>query len=236
MRPNRPIVAVTALALFCVLTWLMTSWSPVSLLDTEVSEAARRFGAARPGWVTAMRVITYAGDGAVMIVTAVVLGVVLLAKRRYRDVVVLAIAALAARGALMIVQPAIGRDRPVDGFVYVGLPAFPSGHTVQSGTVALLSVLLLWRWLPQRWRPIAVVAAAAWTGLVGLSRVALLAHWPSDVLGGWLLVIGVVLAAVEIVDRAGGWWRTRRRPPRTHPVPGGGGPPAASHRAASPSR
>ena len=63
--------------------------------------------------------------------------------------------------------------------------SFPSGHTVTAFTVALAL-----GWFMPRWRwPLLAVAA-----LVGISRIAVGAHFPSDVLAGALLGIGSTLA------------------------------------------
>jgi undecaprenyl-diphosphatase len=47
---------------------------------------------------------------------------------------------------------------------------------------------------------ITATAAVLFAGVIGLSRVALLAHWPSDVLGGYLLASAVVPAACAWVS------------------------------------
>ncbi len=60
--------------------------------------------------------------------------------------------------------------------------SFPSGHAMGSMTLAAVLVLLAWR---TRWRwPVAIVASA-FVALVGLSRVYLGVHYPSDILAGW---------------------------------------------------
>ncbi|QNP42046.1 phosphatase PAP2 family protein [Lysobacter solisilvae (ex Woo and Kim 2020)] len=60
--------------------------------------------------------------------------------------------------------------------------SFPSGHAMGSMTLAWVCALLAWR-TPWRW-PVAF-AAFAFTALVGLSRVYLGVHYPSDILAGW---------------------------------------------------
>ena len=60
--------------------------------------------------------------------------------------------------------------------------SFPSGHAMGSMTLAWVVVLLAWR---TRWRTPVLVAAVAFAVLVGLSRVYLGVHYPSDILAGW---------------------------------------------------
>lgn len=60
--------------------------------------------------------------------------------------------------------------------------SFPSGHAMGSMTLAWVCLLLAWR---TRWRWPVAVAALVFTLLVGLSRVYLGVHYPSDILAGW---------------------------------------------------
>lgn len=60
--------------------------------------------------------------------------------------------------------------------------SFPSGHAMGSMTLAWVCVLLAWR---TPWRVPVTIVAAAFTALVGLSRVYLGVHYPSDIVAGW---------------------------------------------------
>jgi len=66
---------------------------------------------------------------------------------------------------------------------------FPSGHAMAAASLTLALAMVAW---PTRWRRLALAGAIVWTLLIGLSRVYLGAHWPSDVAGGW--AAGVALA------------------------------------------
>ncbi|MFW6125077.1 MAG: phosphatase PAP2 family protein [Pirellulales bacterium] len=87
---------------------------------------------------------------------------------------------------------AIGRPRPAPNDDWVQVPqsefAFPSGHTVHY--TVLFGFLALWAWkcMQPGWKRHAVVAVClSMLVLVGPSRLYLAAHWPTDVVGGYLL-------------------------------------------------
>jgi len=82
--------------------------------------------------------------------------------------------------------------------------SFPSGHAMGSMTLAAVLVLLAWH---TRWRWWAVPPMAAFVAMVGLSRVYLGVHYPSDILAGWTAACAWTVAAWLLVFRDGRPWR-----------------------------
>jgi membrane-associated phospholipid phosphatase len=73
--------------------------------------------------------------------------------------------------------------------------SFPSGHSMASSALAFTVMSLLWN---TRWRWLAVTLGAAYFIYIGLTRIYLGVHFPSDVLGGWC----VSLIWVSLVSKA----------------------------------
>jgi undecaprenyl-diphosphatase len=161
------------------------------MFDEWVSGAARSDLPAV--WVDVAHVVTRAGDGLPLLAAALALSAVLLMRKRYGHAAFLVLAAALTQLAWLGLRAAVGRIRPVDNHVGLETPAFPSGHAVHAATTALVACTLLWPYLGRGARWVAVALAALFTTAVGASRVVLLAHWPSDVLGGYLLAIVLVL-------------------------------------------
>ena len=104
--------------------------------------------------------------------------------RRWRDTVFAATAfvgsALLNIGSKQLFQ----RERPGlwESIAPESTFSFPSGHAMGSMTLATTAVFLAWH---TRWRWPVLLAAAVFVPCVGLSRVHLGVHYPSDILGGW---------------------------------------------------
>lgn len=97
------------------------------------------------------------------------------------------------------------RDRPqmiADGVAAPGLHSFPSGH-VTVITVVYGLMFFLWLRASHSWiERLGIVAIAVlFIALVSSARLALGAHWPSDIIAGWLIgfpwLIGVIVALVR---------------------------------------
>ena len=68
--------------------------------------------------------------------------------------------------------------------------ALPSGHSTNSAIAAGLVAWWLTGMLPtQRGRTVTWCLAGGYAFAVGLSRIYLGVHWPTDVLAGWLLAV-----------------------------------------------
>jgi membrane-associated phospholipid phosphatase len=120
----------------------------------------------------------------------------------------LAGAAVLAVGQLLRLGIAswVGRARPptADWAAPAGGYALPSGHTTTATLAAGLLCLGLARTKSGVWRATGITVAVCWAVTVGATRVYLGVHWPTDVLGGWLLgTLLTVLAAAALLRAAG---------------------------------
>ncbi len=142
-------------------------------------------------------VVTRAGYAHGVIPAGVLLVLALLAARRWRETTFAAVSLLGASLLNMGTKRFFARDRPAlwESISPEATFSFPSGHAM--GSMALAAVLVLLAW-PTRWRWPAAVLLGTFVLLVGLSRIYLGVHYPSDILGGWgaalAWVVGVYLA------------------------------------------
>lgn len=140
-----------------------------------------------------MRDFTALGGVAVLVsmTLAVVSYLVLIGKRR----VALMVAGAISGGVVLSTLLKWGFDRPrpelVPHFSEVYTQSFPSGHAMLSAIVYLTLGALLTR-TQTGWRVkiYLLSLAVAATLVVGISRVYLGVHWPTDVLAGWMVGAG----------------------------------------------
>lgn len=142
-----------------------------------------------PAWLheTARDITALGSDGVVGLVLFAIAGQSLLAGRRRAAV----LAAVAVGGGLLLaslLKGSIDRPRPalVPHLTEVFTTSFPSSHAMMSAVAYFTLGALLTRVRPGGPAPAYVMtSAAAVVFLVGVSRVYLGVHWPTDVMAGW---------------------------------------------------
>jgi membrane-associated phospholipid phosphatase len=147
------------------------------------------------------------GPGGIPMQAVVIVLVLLLNRRAW----MLALAALAGGLWYEVIVHLVNRPRPGVGQVlrvteHPGSTSFPSGHLIFiSISAAVLMLCLGQRYLPRWARPIGWTVVAGIVLAVGLDRIYVGAHWPTDVLAGILIAtawLGLVLAVRWISARA----------------------------------
>lgn len=188
------------LGLFALLAIAVAVDAPV-LVDLDNRGESSQAWAVDIGWLHDVLRVVEVAFGTVAMAAYTVLLALLLARRHRR-------AALFTLGVMVAIQLAnpvlkllVGRDRPdwqhLDALLTTN--AFPSGHaasvTALAGVLAILASMLVRR---RALRRMAYAALALLVLAIGLDRVLLGRHYPTDVLGGVLLGIGVVLLGIAI--------------------------------------
>jgi undecaprenyl-diphosphatase len=161
--------------------------------DSAIMLAMRQPGApdrpAGPWWLPlAMRDLTALGGETVLTLAMTLVTGFLLVSRRHLTAGLLVAGAMSGSIAVAIIKTAVGRPRPtlIDHLTQVASYSFPSGHSANSAVIYLTLALTVSQVIPGvAARRYVIGAAALIVILIGISRVYLGVHWPSDVLAGW---------------------------------------------------
>ena len=199
--------AVTGVLLL-VLTWIAAF--QIGLVERADASVMRGFvGLRRPAIDGVASVIANLCDPKPYVCLAAVVVVAALIRGRGRVAVAAAGIMLAANVTTQILKPLLGQAHPVlvniAGIPAVGAGSWPSGHATAAMSLALCSVLAA----PARWRPFVAAAGAAFAVAVSFSFLTLVWHYPSDVLGGFLVAATWTMTGVAAV-----WTADARSPLR----------------------
>jgi undecaprenyl-diphosphatase len=151
-----------------------------------------------PPWMeNVLQDLTALGGSTVLVLVVLAVVGFLVLQGRYRTA--LFVAASAASGELLnaAMKYAFNRPRPsiVPHLRAVFSTSFPSGHAMESAIVYLTLGAIIMRLADRRLTKLYVLGMAMLlTFLVGVSRVYLGVHYPTDVIGGW--IIGFVWASL----------------------------------------
>ena len=137
-----------------------------------------------------------------LIVVLAVLILILLDRRT--QALIVGLTAVFAQGFGELVKHLIDRPRPdiVPHLDLVYSSSFPSGHALMSPAVYLTLAAIVAASRPRpAIRRLLLVGAVMLVIVIGVSRVYLGVHWPSDVLAGWTLGTAIALAASLAIAR-----------------------------------
>ena len=151
-----------------------------------------------PEWVElAMRDITSLGGGTVIVIITLFVAGYLILQKNYSALWLILAATIGGALVGLGLKELMGRERPplIFHLVYVDTLSFPSGHSMMSAVVYLTQAALLARIQQKKSIRIYIISIAlSLTFLIGISRIYLGVHYPTDVLAGWSL--GIAWAAL----------------------------------------
>lgn len=197
----RAAITLGALGVFAVIERTIHGEKP-NAFDLDVMVA---MGRARRPWLTRIaKAVTWFGGvpGAGGIAVASVIA----ARRRPRAALQVALGSLGGIVAELGLKQRFGRPRPqhLPHLEVVGSKSFPSGHAMASSSLYLTLAYVASRSRRLReGRGALLAAAATLASAVGLTRVYLGVHWPTDVLGGLALGTAWASTAEAVFDLTG---------------------------------
>jgi undecaprenyl-diphosphatase len=147
--------------------------------DAPLRDALRAI--ATPSLTEAMRGLTLLGGDKIVLPLMALAAWRLAAAGRRREALLLAAIVVGLDILVNLLKPLVGRTRPAAlyGYPLPSTASFPSGHAALA--LGLYGAAAVHGGMPQR------VLAGTLVALVGLSRIYLGVHYPSDVIGGYAL-------------------------------------------------
>jgi len=183
---------------------LTVAVAELSLVANADTAAAGWIHSQTTGWLTTvlLGVTELASTDVVLAATAAAV-LVLAAKRHWRGAIALATSVLLTQAVVAIGKGLMSRPRPDADSAMVEPSgfSFPSAHSASSVALYVMLALIAGSDLRKRvWGPVWVVAILM-VAAIGISRVYLGAHYPTDVVAGWLIGGVLVLGSWALCSR-----------------------------------
>ena len=167
--------------------------------DLAVIQAIQ--GLENPLLTKMMVFFTTIGTGLPMIVIALTITLLLYLGLGHRREVILFIGVVLGSALLnAALKQIFKRARPMlHRIVEANGYSFPSGHSMAAFSLYGIAAFLLWKHTPAKWARVCLILASLFFILmIGISRIYLGVHYPSDVLGGYLASVCWLASSV--------WW------------------------------
>ncbi|MFT4079219.1 phosphatase PAP2 family protein [Rhodomicrobium sp.] len=217
-EPPRAAPLVAASALFALFAGISAAIYSGSLVDFDrglllaLRDPLNPADALGPRWLAiGARDVTALGSTAVLSLATFVALAYFALERRWGNFALVFVAIVGGTLVNNTLKALVQRARPdfVAEIVETSTYSFPSGHAFMSAVTFLILGALMARARPDALgRAFVFAVAVALMFLVGVSRVYLGMHWPSDVLAGWCAGASWALLCWAAAD----WFEKRARP------------------------
>jgi len=166
---------------------LFISDHKINQFDSSVILAVQ--GQESPMLTSIMKFFTFIGSTPIVVILSLLIMVFLYKVLHHRQELIIFFAAIAGSAILNEilknmfhrVRPNLHRLIPIEGY------SFPSGHAMSAFAVYGILAFLLWRHINSRLgRSLLIAFSVIMILAIGISRIYLGVHYPSDVLGGYL--------------------------------------------------
>ena len=200
--PMRSRPSVLLAALFVAFTLLVMSGGTTGF-DQSAIQAAKGMGG-NPTFDFLIQIVTETGDVIYMLILAILL---LIIRRTRRIGITLMILLVISTILAGYIKCGVDRDRPQEIYDAIHLPvevsrdtfalfceggataSYPSGHAIRSVMIAILLAYALSERFPR-----GAMLLFIYPAMVSISRILVLQHYPTDVMGG--LVLGILLTGI----------------------------------------
>jgi undecaprenyl-diphosphatase len=203
--PTRLLLAAAALFALVIALGFAISAGHFRAFDIAISHALNMQRGTAPDWlIILMQSISWIGGGIQRYVIVTILTIALWRWWGWGAALAMGLTTLVSAFTSEILKAFFARMRPdfVPHLDSVTSAAYPSGHANNAAVVYILFIMLV----PQARHPGWQLAALAMIIVTGLSRIMLGVHWPTDVIGGWMLGSAFALMAAAVIS-----WREHQR-------------------------
>jgi undecaprenyl-diphosphatase len=191
--------------IFGLLAFNVSTHGPLLAWDMPIDQAFHSYAVQDSALGLQVMLIFGALGQELAVVLMFLLGGYWLWKRHWYEISMLLLGVTGGNVWFVVLSTAFARQRPVFADPIIPAlpgPGFPSGHCMTAMLLyGLILVLLLPRLSSWRWRLLAVFGMLLIVLLVGLSRLYMGAHYPTDVLGGYAFGLAwgaLVYTAIEL--------------------------------------
>ena len=157
-----------------------------------------------PQWlISVAKAGTWVGDSERRTIIALLAAAWLVWERRFRSALVVAVMPALGSAVASILKEVFARPRPhlAPHLDVVTNMSYPSGHSAAGAVFVLIALVL-----PGNQPRLRLAAGVAAMLFIGLSRPLLAVHWPTDVIGGWLVGLATAICAAAIISN---WEKAR---------------------------